>query len=96
MEVNMDSYPSVTSPELNKSTQILWILEFARIKGVLSLNSKEIENLATKLRLGIQLSAIVALTESSFKRGYLRKRNDNTYEILNKGSEFLKKSIKEE
>jgi len=96
MEVNMDSYPSVTSPELNKSTQILWILEFARIKGVLSLNSKEIENLATKLRLGIQLSAIAALTESSFKRGYLRKRNDNTYEILNKGSEFLKKSIKEE
>lgn len=88
IDTNMEGYKDLHS--LTKSNKVLWILEYARLKGLNELNSKEIESLGSRLRLGIASGNVPGLTGTSFNYGYIGKKSDGTYEILLKGTEFLK------
>lgn len=88
----LEGFPGYWDPRFkdNKSTRILWLLQFASANGLEALSSTDISFMAKKLSDDIKPNTVPSKIIGLNRKGRIAKTTDGRFRILKPGTDFLR------
>jgi hypothetical protein len=83
----MDGYPDYHALP-TKSDKILWLLQYADLKGVSTLSPSEVDYLSVRLRDRIDSSGFTALNGRNVKKSFVTKTAEG-FQVQKRGTDYL-------